>query len=253
MAARSRWVILGFLAVGLSCGVALAYYVGSGDNASLEADEDSPQWTAISQVDTANLTTVGQNPYINLEPGYQLRYTDRSVTRTITVRRKTKLVDGVQTRVIEEKDQKDGVPIKIVWKYYAIDKTSKAVYCFGVHVQSYDGGKLVGHRGWRSGAHGAVFTLAMPAAPKTGDALVRGHTLRSYEVVDTDATVVTPAGSFAHCLRAESRDADTSSPVVEKAFAPGVGLVRDGEFNLVKIARLEAKAKTDSTRPAAKP
>ena len=234
----------------LTCGVALAYYVGAGNSAALEADEDSPQWASIAQVDTTNLTTVGKNPYVILEPGYRLRYTAGPVTRTITVRRKTKIVDGVETRVIEEKDEKDSLPVKIVWKYYAIDKTTKAVYCFGVHAQTYDAGRLLGHRAWRSGANGAVFTLAMPAAPNVGDTLVRGHSRRSYEVVDTDATVTTAAGTFTHCLRAESKDVDPLQ-ASEKVFAPGVGLVRDGSFSLAAIVRLAPQSKGESDRQVA--
>jgi len=34
-----------------------------------------------------------------------------------------------------EKDEKDGQATRVVWKYYAIDKTTSLLYCFGVHVQ----------------------------------------------------------------------------------------------------------------------
>ena len=206
------------------------------DASRLEADEESPQWASISHVDLANLTTVGKNAYFNLEPGYRLRYADGPLSRTLTVRRKTKMVDGVETRVIEDKEEKDGQPTKIVWKYYAIDKTTTALYCFGIHVQSYQNGKLVSHRGWRSGDHGAVFTLVMPAAPKMGDTLVHGHAKRVYEVIDTEAKVVTPAGTFTNCLRIQTKESGDKGARA-KAFAPGVGLVQDGQFTLVKISQ----------------
>jgi hypothetical protein len=227
-------------------GLAVACYVASEGRAPVAADEAMPQWAAISQVDPANLATIGKNAYFNLEPGYRLRYRDGTLTRTMTVRRKTKMVDGVETRVIEEKEEKDGQPTKVVWKYYAIDKTTTALYCFGVHVQSYQNGQLVSHRGWRSGDHGALFTLAMFAAPKAGDTLARGRAKRVDEVIDTDVKVVTPAGTFANCLRTEPKGATKSKA---KVFAPGVGLVKDGQFTLVKISqtvpRNEAKVSTD--------
>ncbi len=239
---HSRPLLVGVVAVGF----AVACYVASEGRAPVEADEATSQWAAISQVDTANLATVGKNAYFCLEPGYRLRYTDGSLTRTMTVRRKTRMVDGVETRVIEEKEEKDGQPTKVVWKYYAIDKTTTALYCFGVHVQSYQNGQLASHRGWRSGDHGALFRLAMFAAPKAGDTLVRGHAKRVYEVIGTDVKVVTPAGTFTNCLRTEAKGAAESKA---KVFAPGVGLVKDGQFTLVKISqavpRNEAEVSSD--------
>jgi hypothetical protein len=229
----------GLLAAGLTCAVAVACYVASEQRASFETDEDSPQWASISRVDLTNLATAGKNAYFNLEPGCRLRYADGSLARTFTVRRKTKMVDGVETRVIEEKEEKDGQPTKIVWKYYAIDKTTTALYCFGIHVQDYQNGKLVGHRGWRSGVYGAVFTLVMPAAPKLGDTLVHGHGRRVYEVIDTAAKIVTPAGTFTNCLRIRTKESG-GQDAREKAYAPGVGLVQDGQFSLVKISQVAA-------------
>jgi hypothetical protein len=242
LAPHSRSLLVGIVTMGF----AVACYVASEGRTPVEADEVMAQRTAVSQVDTANLTTVGKNAYFNLEPGYRLHYTDGAITRTMTVRRKTKMVDGVETRVIEEKEEKEGQPTKVVWKYYAIDKATTAVYCFGVHVQSYRNGQLVGHRGWRSGDHGAMFTLAMFAAPKPGDTLVRGDAKRVYEVIDTDLKVVTPAGTFANCLRTEAKGATEDKA---KVFAPGVGLVKDGRFTLVKISqsvpRNKAEVSTD--------
>ncbi len=238
-ALHSRSLLVGIVAAGL----AVAFYVASDGRAPLvEADEAMPQWAAVSQVDRANLVTVGKNAYFNLEPGYRLRYADGPLTRTMTVRRKTKIVDGVETRVIEEKEEKDGQPTKVVWKYYAIDKTTTALYCFGGHVQSYQNGQLVGHRGWRSGDHGALFTLAMFAVPKAGDALVREHAKQVYEVIDTGVKVVTPAGTFTNCLRTEAKGAAENKA---KVFAPGVGLVKDGPFTLVKISQSVPRSKVE--------
>ncbi len=237
--------ILAILAVGLTCGVALAYYVGSKASASPKADEVSTYWDRISQVDLKNLATIGKNPYFNLEPGYRLRYVSGEATRTVTVRRKTKVVDGVETRVVEEKEQKHGKPIRIVWRYYAIDKTTCALYCFGVHIQTYDQGGLAGNRGWRSGVNGAMFTLVLPAAPKVGDTLVRNHRperpRRLEAVIDVAEEVVTPAGTFTNCVCTETKGGEENRV---KVFAPGVGLVQDGLFTLVKISQVAPRIKT---------
>jgi hypothetical protein len=243
LASKSRRLVLGILVAGLTGGAALAYYVCADRSVSPDADEESPQWASISKVDRANLVTVGKNAYFNLEPGYRLRYSDGKLTRTVTVRRKTKLVDGVKTRVVEEKEEQDGKLNRVSWKYLAFDETTSALYCFGVHVQTYQDGKLVGHRGWRSGAHGALFTLAMPAQPKVGDTLMRGSAKRLYEVTDVRAKAVTPAGIFTNCLFIQAKDSGEQvqdageRKAADKLFAPGIGLVKNGSLALVKIAQ----------------
>ena len=94
------------------------------------------------------------------------------------------------------------------------------------------------HRSWLSGVHGANFKLAMPATLKLGDHLVRGAAQTVYEVTDTSAEVVTPAGTFTNCLR---HRIDRRCTAASKVFAPGLGLVQDGQFTLVKIARTTPK------------
>jgi hypothetical protein len=208
--------------------------IGSRAGAS-PAAEESPYWNAISRVDVKNLVTTGKNRYFNLEPGYRLRYANGDAALTITVRRKTKVIDGVEARVVEEKESHHGQPTKIVWRYYAIDKTTSAVYCFGVHNQSYYKGRLLSNRGWRSGARGAMFTLVMPASPNLGDTLLRNHSLdtprRREQIINVSETVITPAGTFANCVCTETTGSRENKV---KAFAPGVGMVQDGPFALIK-------------------
>jgi len=244
LAGKSWSPILAILAVGLTCGVALAYYVGSKASAAPKADEVSTYWDRISHVDLKNLATIGKNPYFNLEPGYRLRYTSGEATRTVTVRRRTKVVDGVETRVVEEKEQQHGKPTKIVWRYYAIDKTTGALYCFGVHIQAYDQGSLASNRGWHSGTHGAMFTLVLPAVPKVGDTLLHNHRperpRRQEAVIDVAEKAVTPAGTFTNCVCTETTGSKENKV---KVFAPGVGLVKDGQFTLAKISQAAPRTK----------
>jgi len=242
--AKPSSIILGILLVGLTCGVAVACYVGSRAGALPETSKESSYWDSISHLDLKNLATTGKNPCFNLEPGYRLRYSSGEAIRTMTVRRKTKVVDGVETRVVEEKETQHGQPTRIVWRYYAIDKTTSALYCFGVHIQTYYQGSLVSHRGWRSGAHGAMFTLALPADPKVGDTLLRNHRpekpRRQEVVIEVAKKVVTPAGTFTNCLRTETTGGKEDKV---KVFAPGVGLVQDGQFALVKISQAPPRIK----------
>ena len=230
--AKSRPMVMAIVVVGLVGSCVWGYYVHAHSPTPLEANAQS-LWSDVDRVNRTNLASAGKTPYFNLEPGYRLKYQDGSVTRTITVRRKTKIVDGVETRVVEQKQKEVGKPTRIVWKYYAIDKTTLAVYCFGVHIETYFQGNLLSHRSWRSGVHGRQFRLEMPPQPNLGDALVHSNARRQYEVTDLQANIVTPAGVFANCLCAAAKGS-VEKVAKEKVFAPGVGLVKDGEFLLVQ-------------------
>ena len=67
------------------------------------------------------LTDTGHNPYFILEPGYQLRYLDPGPTRwSSRSSPDTELVDGVRTRVVEERESRDGTPVEVSRNYFAI-------------------------------------------------------------------------------------------------------------------------------------
>jgi hypothetical protein len=78
-------VLLGIVAVGLTCGPAVAYYVAFEHDATPESDEESRESVDAPQADTANLVTVGKNSCFNVEPGYRLRYEGGQATRTVSV------------------------------------------------------------------------------------------------------------------------------------------------------------------------
>ena len=199
-------------------------------------------------VDKANLTNLGKNPYfLPLEPGYRLALEGGGATLTVTVTRNTKLVDGVETRVIEEREEKDGQPIEISQNYFAIDKTDNAVYYFGEDVDVYKNGKVVSHGGaWLSGVGGAKFGMLMPGKPKVGDKfqqeIAPKVAMDRCEIAAIGEEIKTPAGTFKDCLRT-TEGSTLESATEDKVYAPGVGLVKDEEFLLVKITKTAAKKK----------
>ncbi len=192
-------------------------------------------------MDKANLTNVGRNPYyIPLEPGYRLELKGGGGTLTVTVTRKTKMVDGVETRVIEEREEKNGTPMEISQNYFAIDKTTNAVYYFGEDVDMYKDGKVESHEGsWLSGVNGANFGMMMPGKPKVGDKFQQEVAPKvaedRFEIAGMDEKVETPC-TFNKCLRTKE-SSGLESGLGEKIYAPGVGLIKDDEFLLVKISK----------------
>ena len=202
---------------------------------------ETNEFTIAFKVDKANLGNVGANPYFILEPGYRLHFKGDGATLTVTVLDETKLVDGVQTRIVEERGEKDGKPTEISRNYFAIDKATNDVYYFGEDVDEYKDGKVVGHPGaWLSGVNGAKFGLMMPGKPKVGDKFQQEVApqvaMDRCEIVAVDAEVKTPAGTFRNCVR--TKEGSSLEPgTVEKIYAPGVGLIKDDQGVLVKIEK----------------
>jgi len=189
-------------------------------------------------VNRTNFTDTGRNTYFILEPGHRLLLGDGSDRLTITVLGETKVVDGVKTRVVEERETKDGKLIEVSRNYFAIEKGTNDVYYFGEDVDMYKDGKVVSHEGaWLSGVNGARFGLFMPHQPKVGDRFYQEFApkvaMDRAEIVSLSEAVRVPAGAFQNCLRTkESSGMEMGSE--SKWYAPGVGLIKDGEFALLE-------------------
>ncbi|MBI3875160.1 MAG: hypothetical protein HY300_04210 [Verrucomicrobia bacterium] len=160
---------------------------------------------------------------------------------TITVLNETKIVDGVETRVIEEKETENGLTTEISRNYFCISKRTGDVFYFGEDVDIYKNGKVINHEGaWMSGVAGARFGLMMPGTPLLG---ARYHhevapkvAMDRAEIMTLGETVKTPAGKFEKCLKTEETT-PLEKTKERKFYAPGIGVVYDGELKLVKYGR----------------
>jgi len=196
-------------------------------------------WRDSFPVNKADLTDIGTNPYFILQPGHRLCLEHGKAALTITVLDETKVVDGVKTRIVEERETEDGQLEEVSRNYFAIDAKTKDVYYFGEEVDIYKNGKVVRHEGcWASGVNGARFGLIMPGNLKVGDRFYQEMApkvaMDRCEVVSLAEETKTPAGTFKGVVRLRDSSALEGGGEI-KLYAPGVGLIRDGEFVLVKI------------------
>ena len=193
-------------------------------------------------VDPAELTTSGENPYFVLEPGFQAEFDGGGTRLVITVTNDVKRVDGVDTRVVEERETKNGHLIEVSRNYFAISRRTSAVFYFGEDVDMYENDRVVSHEGaWLAGVAGAKYGLMMPApiligarfyqeiAPKV--AMDRAEVLGMTEIVKT------PAGEFRNCVKIEETTPLEPGVREAKFYARGIGLVQDGDLKLVKHGR----------------
>jgi hypothetical protein len=210
---------------------------------ALPATKADKGFTDSFPVDKAELASVGTNQFFLLVPGHQLvlEGKNKKTMLTITVLKETKVVDGVETRVVEEKETEHGQPVEISRNYFAISKRTSDVFYFGEDVDIYKNGRVVSHEGaWLSGVAGARFGLAMPGMPLLGaryqQEVAPKVAMDRAEVVSLTETLETPAGKFQNCLMTEE-----TTPIERakehKYYAPGIGLVFDGELKLVKCGR----------------
>jgi len=198
------------------------------------------------KVDKSTLLDQGSNTYMILEPGYKLTLADGKDTLTITVLNETKVVDGVQTRIVEERETKGGKLAEVSRNYFAFDKATGDIYYFGEDVDTYDAkGNITDHEGsWLAGVEDAKFGLMMPGKPKVGDRyyqeLAPKAAMDRAEVISVAEKVKVPAGTYEDCLKTKE-SSGLEKGVEEKLYAPGVGLLKDGGFKLTKIEKAAVK------------
>lgn len=200
-----------------------------------------PPWMESFKVSTADLATVGENPYFILKPGYQLtlegREDGKPVRLVITVLDETRTIAGVETRVVEERETADGALAEVSRNFFAIETGTNNVYYFGEEVDEYTGGTVTGHEGaWVHGANGARFGLMMPGTPVAGmryyQEMAPKVAMDRAEIVSVGERLTVPAGAFERCLKTEETT-PLERATEYKVYAPGVGIIQDGPLVLV--------------------
>ncbi|MBU0743032.1 hypothetical protein KKG45_10275 [bacterium] len=197
------------------------------------------QWQQEFGLSERTLAPTGRNPYFVLEAGYQLVYAGEDEKLVITVLDETMDVAGVKTRVVEEREWRDGKLIEVSRNYFAVDQGTRDVFYFGEDVDIYTDGKISGHEGaWRADAADNKPGLIMPGAPEMGlkyyQEIAPDVAMDRAEIVGLTETLETPAGTFENCLKTQEGSALKPGERECKIYAPGIGLIQDGDMLLVR-------------------
>jgi hypothetical protein len=205
----------------------------------------SPAFTQQFFTERCNFSSTGRNPYFILEPGYELIFEGidedgTEIRLVITVLDETKVVNGVETRVVRERETEDDELIEVSRNYFAICKPSNSVFYFGEDVNIYEDGQIVSHEGaWHAGVNGAREGIIMPGTVLIGaryfQEMAPDVALDRAEIVKLDATIETPFRTFTNALFTRETTPLEPGSVSLKYYAPGIGLVKDGEAELVRI------------------
>jgi hypothetical protein len=171
-----------------------------------------------------------------LTPGTTLVYTgtkdgEGALNMVITTSR-TVVVDGVRTRVVEDRLYLNNVLHERTSDYFAQDKCGNVWY-FGEDTAELDGmGRVISTEGtFHAGVDGAQPGVFMQAVPEVGrnfrQEWYAGHAEDQFRVVKLAAHVNVPFGKFADALRAREITALEPGVVDNKYFVRGVGEVKE--------------------------
>jgi hypothetical protein len=196
-------------------------------------------WQKDFPIAACALKTSGTNPYFVLQPGHQLQLEGGGQKLLITVLDETKVIDGVTTRVVEEREWKKGELHEVARNYFAFCEQTKDVFYFGEEVEFYENGKVVRRDGsWLAGVDGNKAGLMMPGSPKPKmryyQELAPKAAMDRAEIISISETCKTPAGTFTGCMKVLEGSALEPLAREYKYHAPGIGLVADGDMKLVR-------------------
>ena len=214
------------------------------DNVPSENTEGTSQgWKEEFNLSGRKLSDRGEARYFVLIPGFQATLESRNARLVITVLNETKVIGGITTRVVEEKEIQNERLSEVSRNFYAIDLETEDAFYFGEEVESYENGEIAGHEGaWLAFEGDNRPGLIVPGNPEVGmkyyQELAPGVAMDRAEVVSISETFRTPAGKFKNCLVTE--ETSKIEPARErKTYCPGIGLVQDQSLLLVSYGKNE--------------
>ncbi|MDH4203872.1 MAG: hypothetical protein OEV87_13405 [Phycisphaerae bacterium] len=203
------------------------------------------QWTQSFNMEERTFSTTGSNPYFILQPGHQMVLENENEKVVMTVLKETKVVDGIETRILEEREWADGELAEVSRNFFAVCKETNDVFYFGEEVDDYKDGKIVGHGGaWEAGKNGATAGIVMPGTFLLGSRYYQEISpdvaMDRAEHVAEDFTMDTPAGKFEHCVKV-IETSPLESGKSTKIYAPGIGMIYDDGLKLTEVKKAKSK------------
>ncbi len=164
-ALSKRHLILKLVLVALVLSGAWAYCSAAGIS--------SERWTDQFNLPGCAWSSKGKNDFFILEPGYQQILEGHegkdSIRLEITVLDQTRKVGSIETRIVEERESRNGEVVEVSRNFFAACRPSNDIFYFGEDVDIYEDGKVATHVGaWEAEKGGARAGLFMPSRPLLG-------------------------------------------------------------------------------------
>jgi len=209
-----------------------------------QGGEQEKKWTESFHEQECTFSATGRNRFFSLVPGYQLVLESPTEKVTITVLDETKKIGSVKTRIVEEREEKDGELAEVSRNFFAICKEHGDVFYFGEEVDDYKDGKIVSHSGaWRADEANSRAGIIMPGTILLGARHyqeIAPNAKDRAEIISDDVTMKTPAGTFSNCIKIEETTGLDPNEKCYKTYAPGVGIIQDEDLVLTGYKAKEA-------------
>jgi hypothetical protein len=188
------------------------------------------------RINPADFSPNVTNRLFPLVPGRELVYTgtkdEKSALNLVLTTSRTKVIDGVTTRVVEDRLYLDNVLEERTSDYYAQDRCGNVWY-FGEDTATLDEqGHVVSREGsFHAGVKGAQPGVFMQAKPELGRKFRQewfpGHAEDVFKVISLSARITVPYGTFHHALRTEETSALEPDVLDNKYYVKGIGEVTE--------------------------
>ena len=185
-------------------------------------------------LDPADFVAVVDNPYFPLIPGTTWRYEseedDELEVTVVEVLSETKTILGIQATVVLDQVYVDGELLERTFDWFAQDRAGNVWY-LGEDTAEFEDGEVSTEGSWEAGVDGAQPGIIMwgdPAAHKGENyrqEFLEGEAEDMAKVLQLNATVEVPYGSFTGCLKTMDWTPLEPGGREHKYYCPNVGLV----------------------------
>jgi hypothetical protein len=214
------------------------------------------EYTTQFPLDECTWSSNGRNQYFSLRTGdwlllegqddeefVQVQIKVLNQTKKITFKDEEGEYLTVYTRVVEEREWKDGELVEVSRNYYARCVQTGDIYYFGEDVDIFDGDTVTHDGAWLAGKDTgdgkARPGLIMPGTFLLGSRYYQerapGVALDRAEHVRMGLTLNTPAGTFEECVEVKETTPLEPGAVSIKFYCAELGLVQDGVVKLVNF------------------
>ena len=180
-------------------------------------------------IEPAAFTTTIDNPFLPLVPGTLMTYEGEDERVEFMVTPTTREVMDVTVLVVIDKSYEEDALVEDTEDWFAQDDAGNVWY-FGEDTAECEDGKAVSRDGaWTAGVDGAQPGVVMLADPEIGDVYrqeyLAGEAEDQAEVIATEPSLVTPAGTFDDILVTLDTTPLEPDQVEHKRYAADTGQV----------------------------
>jgi hypothetical protein len=229
---RRAELLLGLVAFVLVATMVPAGAAGTAQSCALPAFGPGMAYRPV--IDPSTFTSNVDNPWFPLTVGTMLVYAGtkdgKDALDLFATTARTRVIDGVETRVVEDRLFLGGRLEERTSDYYAQDACGNVWY-FGEDTAVLDRhGRVVDRSGsFHAGVDGAQPGVFMQAQPELHRRFrqewLKGQAEDAFNTVDLSTSVSVPYGSFRGALRTEERTALEPKVLDNKYYVQGVGEV----------------------------